>query len=64
MGVLAWRNPDAITVVFPSPSQTVMDQSQLVSSFGRSHIIAMPGIDCAEINRFLKDMEEDLEKEK
>jgi|TARA_B100000959_G_C14766217_1_gene535530 histidine decarboxylase len=64
MGVPAWRNSDAITVVFPSPSQTVMDKSQLVLSFGRSHIIAMPGTDCAEINRSLKDMEEDLEKEK
>ena len=59
-GIAAWRNPNAITVVFPTPSEKLLDKWQLASSGDRSHIVAMPGIDYSEIDRFVEDMAEDL----
>ncbi len=61
IGVMAWRNEGAITVVFPSPSADLKDKWQLASANGQSHIIATPGLDPADIDKFVADMRHDQE---
>lgn len=56
MGIKAWRNPHAITVVFPKPSQEVCVKWQLASEGNFSHIICMPGVTKEKIDEFLKDL--------
>lgn len=55
-GIAAWRNKDAITVVFPKPTQEICVKWQLASEGGNSHIICMPGITKEKIDEFLKDL--------
>ncbi len=56
LGIDAWRNPNAITVVFPSPSEEICVKWQLASDSGISHIICMPGMVQKEIDDFLIDL--------
>ncbi|RAJ06780.1 histidine decarboxylase [Chitinophaga skermanii] len=55
-GVEAWRNENSITVVFPSPSIEVIQQWQLATENGYSHIICMPNITTAQIDAFVKSV--------
>lgn len=57
MGIKAWRNQNALTVVFPEPDETIIKKWQLATDSGRSHIICMPGVEKADIDRFLADLE-------
>ena len=41
-GIGAWRNPNAITVVFPAVSEALQHKWQLATAKGISHIILMP----------------------
>jgi histidine decarboxylase len=59
--VAAWRNENAITVVFPSPSQALQTKWQLASAAGQSHIIAMPGLEKTAIDKFIIDMKNEQE---
>lgn len=56
MGMNAWRNLHAITVVFNKPSVEVCIKWQLASEGKLSHIICMPGITKEKIDEFLKDL--------
>lgn len=56
VGVSAWRNPDAITVVFKEPPQKIRIKWQLASENGWSHIICMPGLTKELIDSFIKDL--------
>jgi histidine decarboxylase len=56
MGFAAWRNPNAITVVFPKPSTEICVKWQLASEGKLSHIICMPGITKEKIDEFLKEL--------
>jgi histidine decarboxylase len=56
IGIKAWRNHDAITVVFPQPKKEICLKWQLASDNGHSHIICMPGVTFAKINEFVADM--------
>lgn len=58
-GTRAWRNEDALTVVFPQPSQAICSKWQLASENGLSHLICMPGITVQHINAFVEDMKEE-----
>ena len=60
IGVAAWRNENAITVVFPAPSAVLQDKWQLATEGDRSHIVAMPGIENSDIDRFINDMKTDM----
>ncbi len=62
IGVAAWRNQDAITVVFPAPSAGLQTKWQLASAAGQSHIITMPGLHKAAIDEFVIDMKKEQEK--
>ncbi len=55
-GFEAWRNTDAITVVFPKPSERICHEWQLASDQLISHLICMPGITKDHIDRFIEDM--------
>jgi histidine decarboxylase len=56
IGVDAWRNENAITVVFPQISDELCTKWQLASDSGRTHIICMPGVTKEKIDEFLKDL--------
>ena len=56
MGIEAWRNKNAITIVFPKPSQEICVKWQLASEGKFSHIICMPGVTKEKIDEFLQDL--------
>lgn len=58
-GIAAWRNPNAITVVFPAPSAVCCRQFQLAAENGISHIICMPGIGKSQIDRFVAALQQE-----
>ena len=58
-GVDAWRNADALTVIFPQPSGKLCHKWQLASENGISHLICMPGITKEQIDAFVLDYMED-----
>lgn len=51
----AWRNDNAITVIFPKPSDAVSIKWQLASEGKLSHIVCMPGVTQERIDEFLND---------
>ena len=55
-GVQAWRNPDAITVVFPKIAESVRAKWQLATQGNISHLIVMPGITKEQIDAFVEDV--------
>ncbi|MGZ3496970.1 MAG: histidine decarboxylase [Vulcanimicrobiaceae bacterium] len=58
-GVAAWRNPNAITVVFPKVSEALKAKWQLATE-RFSHLIVMPGITTATIDAFVSEVAADL----
>jgi histidine decarboxylase len=56
-GIEAWRNPQALTVVFPAPPGPVRDKWQLASASGNSHLICMPHVRREQIDELLADIE-------
>ncbi len=52
----AWKNDNAITVVFTRPSDEVCKKWQLASEDGIAHIICMPGTTKQQIDDCLKDI--------
>jgi histidine decarboxylase len=60
IGIKAWRNHNAITVVFPQPSKEMCVKWQLASENGLTHIICMPGITTETIDRFVSDSDKHL----
>lgn len=60
IGVAAWRNPNTITVNFPSPSLTIRQKWQLASENGGSHIICMPNVQKEQIDQLIAEMATEL----
>ncbi len=60
IGVAAWRNPNTITVNFPSPSLTIRQKWQLASENGGSHIICMPNVQKEQIDQLIVEMAAEL----
>ena len=61
LGIKAWSNPNAITVIFPSPAPEICIKWQLASDNSHngnnfSHIICMPGVTKERIDLFLADL--------
>jgi histidine decarboxylase len=56
VGVAAWRNPNAITVLFPKPSAEIRLKWQLANSGELAHIIAMPGTEKDVLDNFISDI--------
>jgi len=61
IGVNAWRNTDAITVVLPEVSAAVREKWQIATSAGISHIICMPGVSREKIEEFVQDVATSLQ---
>lgn len=55
-GVQAWRNPNALTVVFPRVPDAVRDKWQLATQEDISHFIAMPGITKKHVDALVEDL--------
>ncbi len=55
-GIEAWRNPTALTVVFPAPALAVREKWQLASNNGISHLICMPHVTKSQIDALLSDI--------
>lgn len=60
LGMDAWRNPNAITVVFAAPAKSVRDKWQLATENGVSHVICMPNVSKAQIDEFVEDIAHSL----
>lgn len=60
IGIAAWRNPNAITVVFPSPSIPIRQKWQLASENGWSHIICMPNVQKTQIDELIGELTAEL----
>lgn len=56
IGFKAWRNPQALTVVFPEPPESVRRKWQLASSNGFSHLICMPHVRRRQIDDLIDDI--------
>jgi histidine decarboxylase len=59
MGCNAWKNENAITVVFSAPSKELCQKWQLATEGEWTHMICMPGITKEKIDEFLNDMTEE-----
>jgi len=55
-GIEAWRNPSALTVVFPKPKAEICEKWQLASSAGQSHLICMPHVTRQTVDAVLEDI--------
>lgn len=58
IGVDAWRNPFAITVVFPRPADSVLAKWQIAVHRDRAHIITMQTVRREQIDEFVEDLAE------
>ena len=56
IGIAAWRNPQALTVVFPQPPKPVCDKWQLATAGGCSHIICMPHVRREQVDSLIQDI--------
>lgn len=54
-GIEAWRNPNAITVVFPRPALAVLDKWQIAVQDDIGHMIVMPHITRGQIDELVTD---------
>ena len=61
LGIHAWCNEGAITVVIEAPSEKLRMQWQLATDGEWSHIICMPGVTKAQIDAFIDDLRNDLQ---
>jgi histidine decarboxylase len=57
IGIAAWRNPQALTVVFPQPPEPVCEKWQLATAGGASHIICMPHVRREQVDELIADIE-------
>jgi histidine decarboxylase len=63
-GIAAWRNPNAITVVFPEVAESIREKWQLATADGKTHLICMPNVRKNQIDEFLKDLKRDKKTDK
>ena len=61
IGLAAWRNPSALTVVFPQPAPAIRKKWQLATSHGLSHVICMPHVTHAKIDELIADIAQTAE---
>lgn len=61
-GRQAWRNPNALTVMLPTPAEDIVRKWQLATYDGWSHIICMPGLGRERIDAFLADLDNSVAK--
>ncbi len=57
IGIPAWRNPNAITVVFPKVHNSIIAKWQLATQETISHIICMPNVTKEQIDALILDIQ-------
>ena len=62
--VKAWMNENSLTVVFPKPSEKIVEKWQLASKDDISHIITLPHLSRAKIETAVKEISHDLAKKR
>jgi len=62
IGINAWRNTNALTVVLDTPNIWICKKYHLAVENDITHIICMPGITKAQIDEFIEDIKIDLNK--
>ncbi len=60
IGIEAWTNPGAITVVIPKMPDKIKHKWQLATEGDTSHIICMPNVTKNKIDDFIKDVKQQL----
>lgn len=55
-GIPAWRNPNALTVVFPRTSEALQAKWQLATAGKIAHAIVLPNVTKNQIEAFVRDM--------
>ncbi len=55
LGIPAWRNPNALTVVIPPVPEAVRERWQIASTKEHSHLITMPGVSRDVLEAFFTD---------
>lgn len=60
IGIAAWRNVNAITVNFPTPSANICKKWQLAAEQGHSHIICMPNVMQSHIDLLIADLKAEM----
>jgi len=63
IGVNAWRNTNALTVVLDTPNTWICKKYQLAVENDITHIICMPGITKVQIDEFIEDLKKDSSNE-
>jgi histidine decarboxylase len=56
IGLEAWRNPHAITVVIPKPAESVLEKWQIAVHEEHGHVIVMPHITREKIDELVVDI--------
>ncbi|TXC82109.1 histidine decarboxylase [Luteibaculum oceani] len=56
LGLNAWRNPGALTVVIPKVPKTIREKWQLATEGDISHIICMPNVTKDQLDMFFEDL--------
>ncbi len=62
IGIEAWKNPGAITVVFPEVDTSIKHKWQLATEAGITHIICMPNVRKEQIDNFIEDVKKKRQK--
>jgi histidine decarboxylase len=60
IGLNAWRNINAITVIFGEIDKELRNKWQLATANGNTHLICMPGVTEKRIDLLVKDIEESI----
>lgn len=56
IGIPAWSNPGAITVVLPEVDESIKQKWQLATENEQTHIICMPNVSKDQIDAFVEDV--------
>jgi histidine decarboxylase len=56
IGIAAWRNPNAITVVFPPLGEGVRAKWQLATAGHLQHVLVLPNVTREQLDAFLDDV--------
>ncbi len=56
IGIDAWRNPSAITVVLPRVSDAIRAKWQLATAGTISHVLVLPNVTCEQLDAFIADI--------
>jgi len=60
MGLNAWCNPGALTVVFPALSPSIRKKWQLATEGDVCHVVCVPGVTKAMVDDFLIDVQQEI----